>query len=1040
MSQKVKFSSLPLVKSNEITDFDRIIILHRDGSDLVNRATEIHEIKNLLSTDFTASIALYADTANYANTAGVANNVYISSSGQNVVFGNVSADVLTANTLNVTETNRSILYASGSTKFGDTTDDRHDFTGSISLSGSSFTWNGERLLVSSDSSSLTADSASYIDWSGVDNVPDFILESETGSMSVATASYISWTNVDGEPDIAATASQVFNDSDVTGDNVRDALNSLSSSLSSIGTDTTSSYVDYVNVANKPTLVSGSSQLSSDISGSFVVASSSIAVDINNLQIDSGSFSTRVTDLENFSSSLDNIYISASGQDVIFGNLTADIVTVNELYVTSTTRSVLYESGSSNFGDSLDDVHSYTGSVNITGSLSLNGFGVLTDEFTASLSVISSSYTQTASFAYSSSNAADAFHADQADIALTALNAITSSYSQTSSFVEYNNVVNKPTLISSSAQIAGDISGSFVEASSSFSTRVTDLETFSSSLDNIYISASGQNITVGQLTGSTALFTGNVAVQGTLNVNELVITELTRSIIYESGSTIFGDSLDDIHQYTGSLYISGSGFQWNGNTVVTSDLTSSLSVTTASYAHTASYAYSASNAVDAFHADQADISLTALNANTASVALTSITASHIEYSNISNKPTLISSSAQIAGDISGSYINLSSSLQTRVSDLEDFSSSLDNIYISASGQNVVFGNLTADVVTANELYVTSTTRSVIYESGSSTFGDTLDDEHRYTGSLYITGSEFQWNGNTVVTSELTSSLSVTTASYAHTASYAYSASNAVDAFHADQADIALTALNANSSSVAVTASYLIGLDNIYISASGQDVSLGTGNFTTLTTTGNVNVGNDLYIGSQYAGVENVEFIGISSYNASGSFVEIFSLNNANDQIVFGPWSNDVVDRIVFNAGASANEIVIDSANESYTFNQGQLNRDFRLYKSGSNQFAYRYISINDTHAFSGSSFTFNGDPFLTSSDIYISGSGQDVVFGNVTADILTANEMYITSTTRSVIYESGSTAFGDTIDDTHTFTGSVNITGSSFKYNGNHVIT
>ena len=75
------------------------------------------------------------------------------------------------------------------------------------------------------------------------------------------------------------------------------------------------------LTGKPTLLSGSAQIASEISGSFGADSASLAsrissndTDITALQTDSGSFSTRVTTnegnitaLENFSSSLDATY-------------------------------------------------------------------------------------------------------------------------------------------------------------------------------------------------------------------------------------------------------------------------------------------------------------------------------------------------------------------------------------------------------------------------------------------------------------------------------------------------------------------------------------------------------------------------------------------------------------------------------------------------------------------------------------------------------------------------------------------------------------
>jgi len=70
----------------------------------------------------------------------------------------------------------------------------------------------------------------------------------------------------------------------------------------------------------------------------------------------------------------------------------------------------------------------------------------------------------------------------------------------------------------------------------------------------------------------------------------------------------------------------------------------------------------------------------------------------------------------------------------------------------------------------------------------------------------------------------------------------------------------------------------------------------------------------------------------------------------------------------------------------------------------------------------------------SGSIDITGSfettGNLTVQGDTTiAGTLTANEFHTTFTSASIIFASGSTKFGDTIDDTHEFTGSVDITGS-----------
>jgi len=67
-----------------------------------------------------------------------------------------------------------------------------------------------------------------------------------------------------------------------------------------------------------------------------------------------------------------------------------------------------------------------------------------------------------------------------------------------------------------------------------------------------------------LSGSVVSVGSNLAVDGTLTA-KVLRTELTQSaIVYESGSTKFGDTGDDIHQFTGSVQLEGS-FQSTGQT-------------------------------------------------------------------------------------------------------------------------------------------------------------------------------------------------------------------------------------------------------------------------------------------------------------------------------------------------------------------------------------------------------------------------------------------------------------------------------------------
>ena len=63
-------------------------------------------------------------------------------------------------------------------------------------------------------------------------------------------------------------------------------------------------------------------------------------------------------------------LSVLGNTTITGTLTA-----NEFHTTFTSASIILASGSTRFGDTLDDTHEFTGSVDVTGSFSLNGYEV-----------------------------------------------------------------------------------------------------------------------------------------------------------------------------------------------------------------------------------------------------------------------------------------------------------------------------------------------------------------------------------------------------------------------------------------------------------------------------------------------------------------------------------------------------------------------------------------------------------------------------------------------------------------------------------------
>ena len=69
--------------------------------------------------------------------------------------------------------------------------------------------------------------------------------------------------------------------------------------------------------------------------------------------------------------------------------------------------------------------------------------------------------------------------------------------------------------------------------------------------------SGVSSGVLEVTGDTSV-TGDLTVTGTVTAQEFHTEFVSASIIYESGSTKFGDTSEDVHSFSGSLRVTGSG--------------------------------------------------------------------------------------------------------------------------------------------------------------------------------------------------------------------------------------------------------------------------------------------------------------------------------------------------------------------------------------------------------------------------------------------------------------------------------------------------
>jgi len=269
------------------------------------------------------------------------------------------------------------------------------------------------------------------------------------------------------------------------------------------------------------------------------------------------------------------------------------------------------------------------------------------------------------------------------------------------------------ILSSSAQIASEISGAFTATSGGFSTRVTSLEGATSTyalktaITGAFTAASGgfsTRVTTLENAVNNTTFSASIQERVTYNEIDIAALQVTSSQAVHSigeGLQPFSISFD---RYDGTNQ--GSALLTNTKAVVY-NFTSSANTRLASLeAATSSYALKTA-ITGAFTAPSASIStrLTALEgaggttfSASVSTRLTSVEGYTLD--NVTNNGSTTTNAITIGG-------------------------------LTVNGNAVITGKITAQEF--NTEYVSS---SIIFTSGSTKFGDTSDDIHSFTGSVKL----------------------------------------------------------------------------------------------------------------------------------------------------------------------------------------------------------------------------------------------------------------------------------------------------------------
>ena len=318
------------------------------------------------------------------------------------------------------------------------------------------------------------------------------------------------------------------------------------------------------------------------------------------------------------------------------------------------------------------------------------------------------------------------------------------------------------------------------------------------LYNAHTGSAGNTFAGPQTINNNVTITGNTSIGGTLVVAGKItaqefFTEITSaSIIFESGSTIFGNSGDDTHTFTGSLLLNGVAVgagELNAQTASQdlvnrgiSSVTGSINTTTSSFdsvfLRISSTTGSINTTTSSFNSVFLGISSVtgAMNTQSSSQDLVNLGISSVTGSLIGITNGLMAFTAALdstyATDAqlyqlyqatqslelhSGSMIGITNglmaftaaldstyatdaqlyqlyaetaSIKAEIGGIEAYTASLKGAFTIDGNNDVYF----TGKITTQEVHTTYTTSSVLFQSGSTKLGNSFDDKHEITGSL------------------------------------------------------------------------------------------------------------------------------------------------------------------------------------------------------------------------------------------------------------------------------------------------------------------
>jgi len=427
----------------------------------------------------------------------------------------------------------------------------------------------------------------------------------------------------------------------------------------------------------------------------------------------------------------------TGNTSIGGNLVvAGKLTAQEFHTEVTSASILFESGSSQFGNSGDDTHTFTGSIILNGSAI--GAGQLNAQ-TASQDLVNRGISSVTGSINTQSSSQDLVN--------RGISSVTGSINTTTS--SFDSVFLR---ISSTTGSINTTTSSFNSVFLGISSVTGAMNTQSSSQDLVNRQISSTTGSINTTTSSFDLvFRGISSVTGAINTTTSSFDSVFLRISSTTGSINTTTSSFDsvflrISSTTGSINNQSSSQDLVNRQI--SSTTGSINTTTSSFDSVFLRISSTTGSMNTQSSSQdlvnRQISLVTGSIHFVTGALNAFTGSVIGQTNtISTFTASVNFTTQSLNTQTGSQQSMNTtlsivtgSMRAEIGGIEAYTASLKSAIV-VNGNNVrIIGELTA-----SRIYTEFITSSVLFVTGSNIIGDQSSDKHEFTGSVHINDTLF-----------------------------------------------------------------------------------------------------------------------------------------------------------------------------------------------------------------------------------------------------------------------------------------------------------